>query len=73
MEQKQDTAETCQLVLLGPGDVVVNITNNNSLESLPDLDDYLVSYDAEKAATAASPGAGGEEWPGTQQVRTGGE
>ena len=30
----------CEFVLLGPGDVVINITNNN-LESLPDLNTYL--------------------------------
>ena len=30
----------CEFVLLGPGDVVINITNNN-LDSLPDLNNYL--------------------------------
>ena len=30
----------CEFVLLGPGDVVINITNNN-LDSLPDLNTYL--------------------------------
>ena len=30
----------CEFVLLGPGDVVINITNNN-LECLPDLNTYL--------------------------------
>ena len=70
MEQTQDTDDTCQLVLLGPGDVVVNITNNNSLERLPDLGDYLVSYDVEKAVTAGAGREGGRGgWPGTRQVR----
>ena len=88
MEQTEGTDQICQFVLLGPGDVVVNITNDNSLETLPDLDDYLASYDVdtgqvpvEKAVSAGASVAGrdmGAEggrdgWPGTQQVRPGGE
>ena len=34
----------CEFVLLGPGDVVINITNNN-LDCLPDLNTYLCSDD----------------------------
>ena len=40
MEQMQNTDDIFEFVLLGPGDVVVNINNNNSLESVHDLENY---------------------------------
>ena len=39
----------CEFVLLGPGDVVINITNNN-LESLPDLNTYLCNEGKESGS-----------------------
>ena len=38
----------CEFVLLGPGDVVINITNNN-LDCLPDLNTYLCNESREGA------------------------
>ena len=39
----------CEFVLLGPGDVVINITNNN-LEGLPDLNTYLCNEDRDSGS-----------------------
>ena len=39
----------CEFVLLGPGDVVINITNNN-IEGLPDLNTYLCNEDRDSGS-----------------------
>ena len=44
--QRVEMEKDCEFVLLGPGDVVINITNNN-LDCLPDLNTYLCNEGGE--------------------------
>ena len=44
--KRVEMEKDCEFVLLGPGDVVINITNNN-LDCLPDLNTYLCNEGGE--------------------------
>ena len=44
LQRQMERDNECEFVLLGPGDVVINITNNN-LDCLPDLNTYLCNDD----------------------------